>query len=140
MDNTTTEKPQVKVIHVAVGMVLNRDTILIARRPDHLHQGGLWEFPGGKVEEGESVQDALARELEEEVGINANTDAMEHLTKLEFDYGDKIVLLDTWLCHAFSGQAHGKEGQPVKWVNISDLDNYTFPKANATLIEKLRKK
>ncbi|GGX69397.1 8-oxo-dGTP diphosphatase MutT [Saccharospirillum salsuginis] len=140
MDSTAPDKPQVKVIHVAVGMVLNGGTILIARRPDHLHQGGLWEFPGGKVEEGESVQEALARELEEEVGITADTDAMESLTQLEFDYGDKVVLLDTWLCHAFSGQAHGKEGQPIEWVNINNLDNYTFPEANATLIEKLREK
>ena len=140
MNTTTSENTQVKVIHVAVGMVLNSDHILIARRPEHLHQGGLWEFPGGKVEVGESVQEALARELEEEVGITADTGAMEPLTQLEFDYGDKIVLLDTWLCHAFTGEAHGKEGQPVEWVNIKDLDNYTFPEANTTLIKKLRER
>lgn len=138
MENAVIDRARVKIVHVAVGMVLNGNDILIARRPDHLHQGGLWEFPGGKVEEGESVQQALARELEEEVGILADTGSMEPLTQLEFDYGDKVVLLDTWLCLAFTGEAHGKEGQPIEWVNIKDLDNYTFPEANATLIKKLR--
>lgn len=129
-----------KIVHVAVGMVLKGDEVLIARRPDHLHQGGLWEFPGGKVEAGESVQEALRRELEEEVGILADTCAMEPLIQLEFDYGDKVVLLDTWLCNSFTGQAHGKEGQPVSWVHLDGLDDYSFPEANTTLIQKLREK
>lgn len=132
------QRPKAKIVHVAVGMVLNGDEILIARRPDHLHQGGLWEFPGGKVEEGESVQEALARELEEEVGIQASPSLMEPLVQLEFDYGDKVVLLDTWLCKGFTGQAHGREGQLVSWVNINQLDDYQFPEANTTLIQKLR--
>ncbi len=136
--SNTVKNSKTKVVHVAVGMVLKGDEILIARRPDHLHQGGLWEFPGGKVETGETVQEALRRELEEEVGILADTSAMESLIQLEFDYGDKVVFLDTWLCNAFTGQAHGKEGQSVCWVSVSDLDQYRFPKANVSLIKKLR--
>lgn len=140
MNNSATQEKVAKTVHVAVGMVIRGGEILIARRPDHLHQGGLWEFPGGKVEHGEGVQQALARELEEEVGITADTGAMTSLTQLEFDYGDKLVLLDTWLCESFTGEAHGKEGQPVEWVPLEALDNYTFPEANTTLIKKLRER
>lgn len=129
-----------RVIHVAVGMVLRGDRILIARRPDHLHQGGLWEFPGGKVETGETVQQALARELAEEVGLRADPDGMTALTRLQFDYGDKVVLLDTWICREPEGEAAGLEGQPVQWVPVAELDDYRFPEANTTLIEQLRRK
>lgn len=119
-------------------MVLDGKRVLIARRHDQAHQGGLWEFPGGKVEAGESTPEALARELAEEVGLAAEADRMTPLTCLEFDYGDKVVRLDTWLCHHFSGEAKGLEGQPIRWVTLAELDDYAFPEANQTLIERLR--
>lgn len=128
----------VKIVHVAVGIVLRDDQVLIALRPDHVHQGGLWEFPGGKVEPGETVQQALARELAEEVGLAVDTTSMSALAQLKFDYGDKVVLLDTWICPSSEGEAKGLEGQPVRWVAVSELEYYRFPDANAVLIEKLR--
>lgn len=126
-----------RLINVAVGMVLDGDKVLIAKRGDHQHQGGLWEFPGGKVEAGETTPQALRRELAEEVGLDVDPERMVELTCLEFDYGDKAVRLDTWVCPQFSGQAQGLEGQPVRWVPVAQLDQYPFPEANQPLIAEL---
>ena len=127
-----------KHILVAVGMVLNGDQVLIAKRPDHLHQGGLWEFPGGKVEQDESVPVALARELKEELDLDTDPESMIALTRLDFDYGDKAVSLDTWIVPDHKGKPWGREGQEVKWVSINDLNNYNFPAANTDLIKALK--
>uniref|UniRef100_UPI00257B3615 NUDIX domain-containing protein n=1 Tax=Thalassolituus sp. UBA2009 TaxID=1947658 RepID=UPI00257B3615 len=83
-----------KTVHVAVAVVVVNDhDILIARRPDDKHQGGLWEFPGGKVEAGESVTAALVRELDEEVALSVTEQSMSPLLPIPFDYPDKSVLL-----------------------------------------------
>ena len=125
------------LVHVAVGVIEDaQGRILIARRPDHLHQGGLWEFPGGKIAEGEDVITALRRELYEEVGIDVNLTCP--LIMIEYDYGDKQVLLDVHRVTAFRGEAHGKEGQPVKWVTIAELADYLFPAANRGIINAVR--
>jgi len=120
-------------VHVAVGVILAPDgTILIAKRPDKTHQGGLWEFPGGKVEQGETLFDALKRELLEELAIE--TIATEPLIKIRHDYGDKIVLLDVHKVTEFTGEPKGNEGQPVAWVAPDNLDQYEFPAANRPII------
>ncbi|MFA0812076.1 8-oxo-dGTP diphosphatase MutT [Microbulbifer epialgicus] len=125
------------VVHVAVGVVCRDDgKILIARRPDHLHMGGRWEFPGGKVESGESVQQALSRELLEEVAIEA-TD-LKPLVEIRHEYPEKTVLLDTWQVTAFSGEAEGREGQETAWVAVDELDHYQFPDANQAIIEAIK--
>ena len=101
------------LVHVAVGVIEDaQGRILIARRPAHLHQGGLWEFPGGKVAEHEDVLTTLRRELHEEVGIDIKQ--TKPLITIEHDYGDKQVWLDVHRVTAFQGEAHGREGQPVK--------------------------
>lgn len=124
------------VVHVAVGVVIDaHDRILVARRPQHLHQGGLWEFPGGKVEAGEPVIDALRRELREELAIDV-IDA-EPLIEVEHDYGDKAVLLDVWRVTAFRGEPDGREGQPWRWIARGELENLPFPAANIAIIEAL---
>lgn len=129
-------------VHVAVGVIFNskQDQILIAKRPKHLHQGGLWEFPGGKVSSGEAVEHALARELFEELGISDIQ--AEPLMDILYDYTDKKVYLDIWIIHQFSGQAQGKEGQQCKWVNLQDLlssqSQYQFPAANQPILERLK--
>jgi 8-oxo-dGTP diphosphatase len=126
-----------KPIHVAVGVVLDQQgRVLIARRPDHLHQGGLWEFPGGKVDDNETVERALARELFEEVGIQISQPSK--LIQIEHDYHDRHVLLDVLKVTSFSGQAHGKESQPVKWVETAGLDKFDFPVANRGIIKALQ--
>ncbi len=128
---------QNNVVHVAVGVV--RDTagrILIAQRAQHAHQGGLWEFPGGKLEPGEPVLQALARELEDEVGIRVA--AAEPLIKIHHDYGDRRVLLDVWNVSAFGGEAYSGEGQAINWVNPDDLADFAFPAANQPIIAAAR--
>lgn len=126
-----------KKIHVAVGVIKNAaNNILIAKRSAHQHQGDLWEFPGGKVEAGESVFEALAREFREEVNITIHS--AEPLLTVSHDYGDKQVLLDIWQSRDFSGDAQGNEDQPIRWVAIDQLDTYTFPEANKAIIEKLQ--
>ena len=98
-------------------------------------QGGLWEFPGGKVEVDETIQQALVRELKEELDIIA--ECFEPLVVIEHDYGDKIVRLDVWLVTQFDGVPVGCEGQQVKWSTIDELTRYEFPAANKKIIEKI---
>ncbi|AYC34182.1 Nudix family hydrolase [Pseudomonas cavernae] len=122
-----------KRIHVAAAVI--RDAagrILLARRPDGKHQGGLWEFPGGKVEDSETVAAALGRELAEELGIQVTV--ARPLIQVQHDYPDKHVLLDVWEVSAFNGEAHGAEGQPLAWVSPRQLGNYQFPAANRPIV------
>jgi 8-oxo-dGTP diphosphatase len=125
-----------KIVNVAVGVIKKNNAIFICKRADEQHQGGLWEFPGGKVEAGESVFAALKRELSEEVGITIHSSSQ--LMVIEHDYGDKCVKLDIHVVSNFSGEAHGAEGQPSEWVAINELSNYEFPAANTEIIEKIQ--
>jgi len=123
-------------IHVAVGVIYGDDgRILIARRASSAHQGGLWEFPGGKVDAGETVQQALTRELQEELAIQVTR--CEPLITIRHDYGDKVVFLDVHRVLAFTGEPCGNEGQPIEWVVPADLPQYEFPKANRAIISAL---
>lgn len=125
-----------KLIHVAAGVILNEhQEVLLALRPAHKHQGGLWEFPGGKVEAGEQVEAALARELMEELGVQVL--ACEPLLLSEHDYGDKQVCLDVWLVSAHAGTAVGREGQQLAWVPLAELRQRSFPAANLPIVERL---
>jgi len=125
------------LLHVAVGVIRGGDgKILITERAKHVHQGGLWEFPGGKVESGESVQDALRRELLEEIGISVEASAP--LIKIKHDYGDRHVLLDVWNVTAFSGDAKPCEGQAMRWVVPDRLETFSFPAANRPIIKAAR--
>ncbi|MCH1931482.1 8-oxo-dGTP diphosphatase MutT [Shewanella sp. A25] len=125
-----------KRIHVAVGIILNaQGQVLLAKRPDHLHQGGKWEFPGGKVELDETVSQALSRELKEEIALDV--ESSEPFMALSYDYPDKQVLLDIHTVTQFSGNAQGLEGQLIAWVDKSELVNYDFPDANKPILEKL---
>jgi 8-oxo-dGTP diphosphatase len=124
-------------VHVAVAAVVNVSTqVLITRRHESAHQGGLWEFPGGKLEPREPVVDALNRELHEELGIRPLS--MRPLIRIAHDYDDKSVLLDTWRIDAYAGEATPREGQPLQWVPIADLDATQFPAANRGIIKALQ--
>lgn len=126
-----------KYLHVAVGVIENDlGQILIAKRPESVHQGGLWEFPGGKVDEGENCQQALWRELNEELAIQVQNS--EPLIQIRHDYSDKSVLLDVHKVTRFSGEPKGNEGQPVRWVNPEFLSEYAFPAANQPIIQAIR--
>lgn len=125
------------LVHVAVGVIVNENAeILIALRPDDRPLGGYWEFPGGKVEAGEDVQQALQRELHEELGIQV-IEASPFLQQ-QHRYTLHEVLLDVWRVHRFEGEARGCEGQRIAWVKRHDLQHYQFPEANTVIVEQLQ--
>jgi 8-oxo-dGTP diphosphatase len=124
-------------VHVAVAAIVNaNDEVLLAKRPDHVHQGGLWEFPGGKLEPNERVFEALRREVKEELGIDIIHAGP--LIQVHHDYGDKSVLLDVWRVVEYRGDARGMEGQPISWQKISQLQCQQFPAANKAIIRALQ--
>lgn len=124
------------IVRVAVGVVVRGNDIFVSLRPDHVHQGGKWEFPGGKVEQSETVESALARELKEEIDIDVISS--QPLIVINHDYGDKQVSLEVRVVDQFNGQPHGREGQQTRWVAIGDLDPKDFPEANVAIIHALR--
>ncbi|MEW6353867.1 MAG: Nudix family hydrolase [Pseudomonadota bacterium] len=123
--------------HVVAAAIFNeRAEVLLALRPAHLHQGGLWEFPGGKVEPGEDVCGALARELDEELGIRVTR--ARPLIRVHHTYPDKAVLLDVWRVEEFSGAPVAREGQRLEWVAPENLAGREYPAANLPIITAVR--
>lgn len=120
----------------AAAIVGDDGRILIARRAQHLHQGGLWEFPGGKLEAEEDVLAALSRELHEELGIDVLQ--ARPLIRIPYRYPDRQILLDVWRVERFQGEAHGREGQQVCWVTLDALNGYDFPPPNRPIITALQ--
>lgn len=108
------------------------ERILITKRPEHVHQGGLWEFPGGKLDPGESPDEALARELREELGVIPR--AYRPLIRIAHDYADKQVLLDVYRVLNYAGKPQGREGQPLAWVSRDNLVDYAMPAADRPIV------
>ena len=123
-------------LHVVAAAVMRANTVFVAKRPPDVHQGGLWEFPGGKVEPGEAAVDAVRRELREEIGIEPHT--LEPLIQVPFDYPDRRVLLDVWRVTGWNGEPHGAEGQVVEWVELAKLQRERFPAANVAVVTALQ--
>lgn len=125
-----------KFIHVAAAVICNENgDVLIARRPATVDQGGLWEFPGGKLAPYETARQALARELQEEVGIQVTS--ASPLIAIHHQYPEYAVLLDVWRVDCFEGEAYGREGQAVRWVKPADLKQYSFPEANKPILKAI---
>jgi len=125
------------IVHVAVAIIMNdSDEVCISLRHKDSHQGGLWEFPGGKIEANETVEQALTRELKEELGLNIKRS--RHFITIVHDYNDKKVCLHVHKILLFHGQPAGVEGQPVKWSEVSKLSDYDFPAANLAIIKALQ--
>ena len=122
------------VLHVALGVLKNADgQILISLRKSGVHQGGLWEFPGGKLDEFESAEQALVREFKEELDITIIS--ATPLINIKHNYADLAVHLHVFLVTDFSGAAKACEGQVFKWVAPEELNTHTFPAANQTIIK-----
>ena len=129
--------PTENIVHVAVAVIKNSEgQYFIAKRSQKSHQGGLWEFPGGKVENNETVFDALKRELFEEIGITLLK--ATPLIQISHDYGDKSVCLDVFNINDFTEEAFGKEGQETRWIDKSAFSLYEFPIANLPIINAIQ--
>ncbi len=125
------------MIPVAVGVLQNpQSEVLLALRPKSSHQGGLWEFPGGKIEPGESVEQALQRELAEELGIQVQS--CRPLIQVSHRYSGRQVRLHTWLIERWHGEPRGMEGQPLRWVRPEELPGYAMPAADRPILEAIR--
>jgi 8-oxo-dGTP diphosphatase len=124
-------------LHVAVAIITNhRNEVLISLRSKTAHQGGLWEFPGGKLEAGESALDALKREIHEELNIVIHKASV--FKTIHHHYSDKNVLLEFWCIESFSGKPLGAEGQKIKWQSVHNLNEEEFPMANRAIIRSLK--
>ena len=134
--STPSTAPELSLTAVAVGILQDaQHRILVARRPASSHQGGKWEFPGGKIQPGESIPDALERELHEELGIHVR--ASRPLLRVVHHYPDKSVLLDVWRVLDYQCEAHGREGQPLQWVTLRELSQLDLPDADRPILRAL---
>ena len=119
---------------VAVALVDSDDRVLIAQRPPGKALAGLWEFPGGKLEPGERPEEALIRELREEIDIEVEAPCLAPLTFASHAYDDFHLLMPLYVCRKWKGFARAKEGQALKWVKASALRDFAMPPADAPLI------
>jgi 8-oxo-dGTP diphosphatase len=125
------------VLVVAVALVDADNRVLIAERPQGKALAGLWEFPGGKVDQGESPETALIRELDEELGIKVKEACLAPLTFASHAYADFHLLMPLYVCRRWEGFVQAREGQTLKWVRARDLRAYPMPPADAPLIPPL---
>ena len=118
-----------------VGAAVVRDgRVLASRRTEPPRLAGLWEFPGGKVEAGETPEETLIRELREELGIETKIPCLAPLTFASHSYDDFHLLMPLYICRRYEGIARGLEGQAIKWVRAKDLRNYEMPPADDPLV------
>jgi 8-oxo-dGTP diphosphatase len=122
---------------VAVALVDVDNRVLIAQRPEGKALAGLWEFPGGKIEAGERPEDALIRELSEELGIEVKAPCLAPLTFASHAYDDFHLLMPLYVCRKWQGFVRAKEGQALKWIEPKRLRDYPMPPADAPLIPHL---
>ena len=128
-----------KVVLVSAVALIDADgRVLLAQRPEGKSMAGLWEFPGGKVEQGETPEAALIRELHEELGIDTWSSCLAPLTFASHSYDDFHLLMPLFACRKWEGIVSPREGQALKWVRAHDLKSYPMPPAEIPLIPILR--
>jgi len=133
------KSPAKKIPHhqIAVGLIVNGNSeLLIALRPNNVMLGGLWEFPGGKRQSGESLHQTVTRELNEELGVEV--EVFEKYRQLKHAYSHFKITLHAYWCRITEGDPQPRSSMELKWVTLNEIDDYPFPKANKTLIEGLQ--
>jgi 8-oxo-dGTP diphosphatase len=126
------------MIVVAAALIDRDNRVLISRRPGGKPMAGLWEFPGGKVGEGETPETALVRELREELGIEVCDTCLAPFTFASHSYEQFHLLMPLYLCRSWEGEMTPREGQEIKWVRAGRLRDYPMPPADLPLIPMLR--
>lgn len=122
--------------HIGVGIIRNEDEeVLIALRPENAMLGGMWEFPGGKQEGKEGINETIVRELKEELGVDVSI--TKPFMKLDHAYSHFKITMHAYLCELKAGTPKPKSSQEIRWISIDELEDYPFPKANRKLTEKL---
>ena len=130
--------PERKLLLVAACALVDTDgRVLLAQRPPGKQLAGMWEFPGGKVEPGETPEETLIRELREEIGVETKVACLAPLTFASHTYETFHLLMPLYVCRRFEGTAHGREGQALKWVKPKMLRDYPMPPADEPLIPYL---
>jgi mutator protein MutT len=122
-------------VEVVAAIIRRAEKILITRRGDHVHLAGLWEFPGGKVEDGESLRSALQREIREELGVDVRVD--DEFFTVEHEYPTKSVRLHFFNCTILQGEPRPLDVADLQWVEPAALPDFEFPPADLELIRKL---
>ncbi|WP_136683175.1 8-oxo-dGTP diphosphatase MutT [Falsirhodobacter xinxiangensis] len=126
------------VLVSAVALIDSDGRVLLAQRPEGKSLAGMWEFPGGKVEPGETPEAAMIRELKEELGIDTHASCLAPLTFASHSYADFHLLMPLFACRKWQGVPHGHEGQALAWVRPGALTEYEMPPADLPLIPILR--
>ena len=121
-------------IVVSIALINNENEILLSKRPEKKHLSGFWEFPGGKVEEGETPEKALVREVKEELNIDINNKCFAPLSFSEFDYNNFQLLLLLYICRRWDGVPMSMENNKLEWVKPNMLRDYKMPPADDALI------
>lgn len=124
------------MIRAVAGILFRDNKVLVAERPPNKPYAGYWEFPGGKIEEGEQGLDAIKRELHEELGIEVMS--ARHCFDHTHQYPDKKVLLEVWLISEFSGELHGKEQQVLRWVTMTEIESLRVLEGNWSILEQIK--
>ncbi len=128
-----------KLVLVAACVLVDRDgRILVAQRPEGRSMAGLWEFPGGKLKDGETPEAAVIRELHEELGVDTAESCLAPLTFASHSYDNFHLLMPVFICRVWQGTARGREGQALRWVKVGELPTIPMPEADRPLIPILR--
>lgn len=128
-----------EIVLVAACALVDADgRVLVTRRPEGRPLAGLWEFPGGKVEPGETPEECLLRELKEELGIRTHTSCLAPFTFASHRYPEFHLLMPLWVCRVWQGIPQPREGQEIRWVRPAELDSLPMPPADRPLVAMLR--